>query len=72
MPWWFTETKGMPTTELMVAAGLLLQQVRACALCAFHLPLGVRPVLQAHRAARILVVVVVVGQAPRRTDAIGE
>ena len=42
------------------ATALLLQQVRACTLCAPHLPLGVRPVLQVHPAARILVV----GQAP--------
>ena len=47
-------------TDLPVATALLLQQVRACALCTPHLPLGVRPVLQVHPAARILVV----GQAP--------
>jgi uracil-DNA glycosylase len=40
----------------------LLQQVRACVLCAGHLPLGPRPVLQMHAAARILLV----GQAPGR------
>ena len=40
----------------------LLAEVRACTLCAAHLPLGPRPVLQAHAAARILVV----GQAPGR------
>ena len=45
---------------LPAATALLLQQVRACTLCAPHLPLGVRPVLQVHPAARILVV----GQAP--------
>ena len=56
----------MPVTEwntarsLPIATALLLQQVRACTLCAPHLPLGVRPVLQVHPAARILVV----GQAP--------
>jgi uracil-DNA glycosylase len=38
----------------------LLQEVRACRLCAAHLPLGPRPVLQADDRARILVV----GQAP--------
>ncbi len=38
----------------------LLVQVRACTLCAQHLPQGVRPVLQAHPAARILIA----GQAP--------
>lgn len=40
----------------------LLADVRACRACEAHLPLGARPVLQAHRAARILVV----GQAPGR------
>ncbi|MCC6378283.1 MAG: uracil-DNA glycosylase family protein [Burkholderiales bacterium] len=40
--------------------GELLAEVRACRVCAAHLPLGPRPVLQAHPAARILVV----GQAP--------
>ena len=40
----------------------LLQQVRACSLCAKHLPLGPRPVLQMHEQARILLV----GQAPGR------
>jgi uracil-DNA glycosylase len=38
----------------------LLQAVRACRVCAEHLPLGPRPVLQAAAGARILVV----GQAP--------
>lgn len=38
----------------------LLSEVRACTLCAGHLPLGPRPVLQAHAAARILIA----GQAP--------
>lgn len=40
----------------------LLADVRACALCAEHLPLGPRPVLQAHASARILIA----GQAPGR------
>ncbi len=40
----------------------LLKDVRACTICAAHLPLGVRPVLQVDAAARILVV----GQAPGR------
>ena len=47
-------------TDLPLATAHLLQQVRACTLCVPHLPMGVRPVLQAHPAARILVV----GQAP--------
>lgn len=40
----------------------LLAQVRECTLCASSLPHGVRPVLQVHPAARILVA----GQAPGR------
>ena len=40
----------------------LLREVRACALCAAHLPLGPRPVLQLAASARILVA----GQAPGR------
>ena len=39
---------------------LLLQEVRACTLCAAHLPQGPRPVLQVGAQARILVA----GQAP--------
>jgi len=40
----------------------LLADVRACTLCAAHLPLGPRPVLQVHASARILIA----GQAPGR------
>jgi uracil-DNA glycosylase len=40
----------------------LLKDIRGCTLCAAHLPLGPRPVLQADPAARILIV----GQAPGR------
>lgn len=40
----------------------LLADVRACTLCAAHLPLGPRPVLQVHPRARILIA----GQAPGR------
>ena len=40
----------------------LLRAVRGCRACEPHLPLGARPVLQAHERARILVV----GQAPGR------
>jgi uracil-DNA glycosylase len=40
----------------------LLADIRACTRCAPDLPLGPRPVLQVHAAARILVV----GQAPGR------
>ena len=39
---------------------VLLAEVRACTLCAGHLPLGPRPVLQVHPSARILIA----GQAP--------
>lgn len=38
----------------------LLAEVRACAVCAEHLPLGPRPTLRAQRSARLLIV----GQAP--------
>ena len=46
----------------MQSLSSLLAQVRACSLCARNLPLGPRPVLQVHAAARILVA----GQAPGR------
>ena len=46
----------------MTSMAALLKEVRACALCAADLPLGPRPIVQAHTAARILVV----GQAPGR------
>lgn len=38
----------------------LLADIRACTICAEHLPLGPRPVLRAQRSARL----VIVGQAP--------
>jgi uracil-DNA glycosylase len=41
---------------------LLLKEVRACTICAEHLALGPRPVLQADARARILIA----GQAPGR------
>ena len=41
---------------------LLLKDVRACTICAAHLPQGPRPVLQADARARILIA----GQAPGR------
>ncbi|WP_291136617.1 uracil-DNA glycosylase family protein [Hydrogenophaga sp.] len=40
----------------------LLTEVRACTLCAAHLPLGPRPVLQWHPSARLLIA----AQAPGR------
>ena len=46
----------------MAGYSSLLSAVRACALCADHLPLGPRPVVQLHPAARILIG----GQAPGR------
>ena len=41
---------------------VLLEQVRACEICAADLPFGPRPVLQMHPEARILIA----GQAPGR------
>lgn len=49
----------MPPDEPLPA---LLRRVRACTICAPHLPLGPRPVLQAGSGARILIA----GQAPGR------
>ncbi len=47
---------------------VLLAEIRDCQICAAHLPLGPRPVLQVHSEARILIV----GQAPgRRVHASG-
>ncbi|NMH64464.1 uracil-DNA glycosylase family protein [Shewanella sp. SHSM-M6] len=46
----------IPETEF----NLLMQQIRACRLCAQALPLPPKPILQAHPAARILIA----GQAP--------
>ena len=40
----------------------LLKEVRACTICAEHLPAGPRPVLQIHPKARLLIA----GQAPGR------
>lgn len=53
-----------PSTTRFAAVELpqLLQEVRACTVCAAHLPLGPRPVLRASADARILVA----GQAPGR------
>jgi uracil-DNA glycosylase len=46
----------------MSSLTFLLSEVRACTLCAKHLPLGPRPVVQVHRMSRILIA----GQAPGR------
>ncbi|MBB6050699.1 uracil-DNA glycosylase family protein [Armatimonas rosea] len=52
----------------MTPLDVLLTDVRACTLCAEHLPHGPRPVLQCHSDAKILIV----GQAPgRRVHASG-
>jgi uracil-DNA glycosylase len=48
------------TVKSPVSLPLLLKEVRACTMCAAHLPQGPRPVLQAHAQARILIA----GQAP--------
>ena len=44
----------------MTDLGGLLDEVSACTLCAEHLPLGPRPVVQLHPEARLLII----GQAP--------
>ncbi len=46
----------------MVSFASLLTEVRGCTICAPHLPHGVRPVLQIHPDARVLIA----GQAPGR------
>jgi len=46
----------------MSALALLLTEVRNCELCAKHLPLGSRPIVQLNPSARILIA----GQAPGR------
>lgn len=46
----------------MASLPTLLREIRACTLCAAHLPHGPRPVLQAGETARLLIA----GQAPGR------
>jgi len=46
----------------MASFSSLLVEVRACSICAAHLPLGPRPILQLHPKAKILIA----GQAPGR------
>src|SRR5579863_4580297 len=48
-----------PTRQRPAAADLLAE-IRACAVCAAHLPLGPRPVLRGRPSARLLVI----SQAP--------
>ena len=77
-----TCTKGRPHTQVrcprkwnkggvprdMIELDVLLTEIRACQICASHLPLGPRPILQVHREAVILIA----GQAPgRRVHASG-
>jgi uracil-DNA glycosylase len=40
----------------------LIEEIRACALCTAHLPLGPRPILSAHPKSRVIII----GQAPGR------
>lgn len=49
-----------PRRQAEITLDDLLLQVRACRVCAAHLPLGPRPVLRASSTARLLIV----GQAP--------
>jgi uracil-DNA glycosylase len=49
-------------SEPLKACTRLLSEIRACTVCAEYLPDGVRPVVQMHPAARILIA----GQAPGR------
>ncbi len=46
----------------MASSQALLKEVHDCSICAEHLPLGPRPIVQLHPAARILIA----GQAPGR------
>ena len=46
----------------MTSFSALLAEISACTICAAHLPHGVRPVLQIHPQARVLIA----GQAPGR------
>ncbi len=46
----------------MTGLDALLGEIRGCEICAAHLPLGPRPILQVHREAVILIT----GQAPGR------
>jgi uracil-DNA glycosylase len=52
--------KPLSTTASPIRLRTLLKEVRACTICAPHLPLGPRPVLQVDAGARILIA----GQAP--------
>lgn len=51
----------------MKALSTLLTEVRACTLCAAHLPFGPRPVVQMHESARLLIVSQAPGQRVHET-----
>lgn len=55
-------TQTLAFTRIMASFQTLFDEVRRCSICAEHLPLGLRPVLQLHPHARILIA----GQAPGR------
>lgn len=57
-----TQAPAFPAAEPAMSWQGLREEVARCAICAGHLPLGPRPVLQWHPSARILVA----GQAPGR------
>ncbi len=54
--------KPSTTTTSEATLQALVEELRGCTVCAAHLPLGPRPVVQIQRAARILIA----GQAPGR------
>lgn len=57
-----SDGRNKPIGERLDDGSSLLNDVRACTICAEHLPLGPRPVLQFDPSARILIA----GQAPGR------
>ena len=54
------DDSAVPAMNARVTADALLRRVRACTLCAAHLPHGARPVLQVNTRATVLIA----GQAP--------
>ncbi len=58
----FSDSGTTILSERLESFDKLIQDVRSCTICAAHLPHGVRPVLQVHPDARILIA----GQAPGR------
>ena len=52
----------MPLDKMSLSYNAILKEVRACTLCASHLPLTPKPVVQLHPNAQILIA----GQAPGR------